>query len=193
MAYANLIARIIELVEGACRRDSNQFGYGIWSHHIEPMARLAPELARLHDADEELVVIAVYLHDYAGIKDPDLVADHHMHGAAEAREILSRAEYPPDRMEIIADAILNHRGSVPGSMNTPEARCLADCDAIMHLRELPSLFRMAYAEKEMDIREGADWVLRKIERDWRKLSTIGREFVRPLYDAAVLLLSRGAS
>jgi uncharacterized protein len=187
----NVIGQIVELVEEACRRDSNQFGYGIWSHHILPMARLAPKLARLHGADEELVVIAVFLHDYAGIKDPAMTAEHHIHGAAEARTILSRLGYPPERIEIVADAILNHRGSVPGPKDTAEARCLADCDAITHFKELPSLFRMAYAEKDMGIREGSDWVLRKIERDWKKLSTIGRDFIRPTYEAAIRLLSDG--
>jgi uncharacterized protein len=158
------------------------------------MARLVPELASLHRADEELVVIATFLHDYAGIKDPAMVAEHHVHGAAEARAILSKANYPPERIEVVVGAILNHRGSVPGPKNTAEARCLADCDAITHLKELPSLFRMAYAEKGMGIREGADWVLKKVDRDWRKLSAIGKDFIRPTYEAAGAdpMHSRGA-
>ena len=184
----NYTEHIAELVETACTAEANQFGYGIWSHHILPMSRLAPELARLHDADEELVVIAVLLHDYAGIKDPAMVAEHHVHGAAEARAILSGLGYPPDKTEVIADAILNHRGSVPGPRTTAEARCLADCDAIVHLQELPSLLRMAYAEKGLGIDEGARWVLEKIERDWAKLSSTGKDYIRSTYQAAVRIL-----
>ena len=183
---------IAELVETACTAETNQFGYGIWSHHILPMSRLAPVLARLHDADEELVVIAVLLHDYAGIKDPEMVAQHHVHGAEEARALLSEAGYPQERIGIIADAILNHRGSVPGIRKTAEARCLADCDAIVHLQELPSLLRMAYAEKGMGIDEGARWVLQKVERDWAKLSPIGKEYIRSTYQAAITILGAGA-
>jgi predicted hydrolase (HD superfamily) len=188
----NVIERITRLVETACGKKTNHFGYGIWSHHILPMSRLAPELARLHEADEEIVAIAVLLHDYAGIKDPEMVAQHHVHGAEEARALLSEAGYPQERIEIIADAILNHRGSVPGLRKTAEARCLADCDAIVHLQELPSLLRMAYAEKGMGIDEGARWVLQKVERDWTKLSPIGKRYIRSTYQAAISILGTSA-
>jgi HD superfamily phosphodiesterase len=157
-----LISRIAGLVEDACRRPTNTFGYTIWSHHIRPMARIAPELARLHGADEELVLIAALLHDYAGIKDSSMIAEHHAHGANEARAILMEADYPQDRISVVEDAILSHRSSVPQPKTSPEARCLADCDAIVHLTESPSLFHVAY---------------------------FGKDYIRATYDAAMNLLA----
>lgn len=176
--YSELMNSTAEAVEEACRASSNSFGFGIWSHHILPMTLLAPELAKLHRADVEIVMFAVLLHDYAAIKDPAFVEDHHLHGAREARSILTAGHYPPDRVARVEQCILTHRGSTPRERTTADSKCVADCDAIVHLRELPSMFYVAYGHLNMEIDQGWQWLREKLDRDWEKLSPVGRDYLR---------------
>ncbi len=157
------------------------------------MTQIAPELVRLHRADEEVVLVAVLLHDYAGIKDAAMVNEHHIHSAAQARAILTEVGYPEERIIVVEESILDHRSSAPGIKASAEARCVADCDAIAHLKELPSLFYVAYVERQKDIDAGAEWIHGKIQRDWDKLSPIGKDYIRTTYEAAMRLLSAGGS
>ena len=145
------------------------------------MLETARPLASLHGADLEMVLLCVLLHDYAGISNEALVEEHHIHGANEARRILTDRAYPVDRIAIIQDAIRAHRGSIPGEKNTKEALCLADCDAISHIQQFPSLFYVAYKERSRSIEDGAVWVRQKLTRDWNKLSPVGRDFIRVTY------------
>ncbi len=89
-----LINSISELVESACRSESNTFGYTIWSYHIIHVVRIAKELADEYGAEKEIVTLAALLHDYAGIKDRTKIKDHHIHGAEEAENILAGYKYP---------------------------------------------------------------------------------------------------
>ena len=178
---AKVLSSVYHKVRDACLQPSNIFGFGIWSHHIRPMIDTARELAPLYDADQEMVLLCVLLHDYAGISNKALIEEHHEHGADEARRILSAHAYPVDRITIISDAILVHRGSIPGEKNTNEARCLADCDAISHIQQFPSLYRVIYRDPSRSIDDGARWVKRKLERDWSKLSPAGRDYIRDTY------------
>ncbi len=115
-----LIAEVSALVEAACRAHSNRFGYGIWSHHIRPMLPIAVELARRAGEDEEIVTLAVLLHDYAGIADEGKRQEHHVHGAEEAGRLLGARGYPPPKLERVRACILTHRGSVTLPRETAE-------------------------------------------------------------------------
>jgi hypothetical protein len=57
MMNTKLIAKLHKIVEDACKEPSNEFGYGIWSHHIQPMVPIAQALAQQFGADEEIVII----------------------------------------------------------------------------------------------------------------------------------------
>ena len=184
-----LLYFVYDTVRDACKQPSNVFGLGIWTHHIRPMIETAKELAPLHDADLELVLICVLLHDYAGIADETFVDQHHIHGANEARRLLTSKTYPDERIAVVEDAICSHRGSVPKDRKTNEARCLADCDAISHIQQFPSLFYVTYKEQSRSIEDGADWVTEKLKRDWNKLSSIGRDYIRDTYDGLMSALS----
>lgn len=72
--------------------------------------------------------------------------------------------------------------------NTKEEICIADSDAMAHFYSVPSLLRMVYVEKHMEIDEGADFVLHKLDRSYNKLSSQGKKIVLPQYEAAKVLL-----
>lgn len=175
--HLGIIDQIANIVETACKSDSNIYGYGIWSHHILYVVKYAKLLAQKLGADDEVVEIAALLHDYAGIKDRALIEEHHIHGAVEAENLLRRYGYPEQKVQLVKDCILSHRGSVVLEKRTAEAECVASADAMAHIFQVPSLLHLAYVKHGMDIEEGRIWVLKKIERSVSKLNPTASELI----------------
>lgn len=48
--------------------------------------------------------------------------------------------------------------------------CIADADAISHFDSVPSLFYLAYVKRGLNIGEGTEFVRRKLEQSFGKLS-----------------------
>ncbi len=189
MNNEEMIKSISNIVEDACKSDSNIFGYGIWSHHIVNVVKYAKGLAEKLNADIEVVEIAALLHDYAGIKDSLLAENHHIHGAFEADKILTEFGYPQDKIQRVKDCILSHRGSVLLERLTPEAECIASADAMAHVCNVPSLLHLAYVNHGMDIDEGKRWVLSKIERSMKKMCPEARDMIDDHYLKVKAVLS----
>ncbi len=186
-----MIDEIAELVEEACGRETNVFGYGIWSHHLIDVVRHARALAAELDADREVIEIAALLHDYAAIADPELIAEHHVHGARLAREILAGYGYPDDGIEAVRACILSHRGSREVPRATIEARIVASADAMAHIDNVPALLHVAFTRRGLGIDEGVAWVLEKLGRSWAKLMPEARARTRDRYEAARGVLGAG--
>ena len=180
---------IARIVHAACAHEDNIFGYGIWTHHIMQVVQYGKLLAQRCGADEEIVELAALLHDYAGVKDEALYPEHHIHGPLEAEKLLAEMGYPADRIEAVKHCIATHRASVPGQRQSLEAQCLADADAIAHIMQVPSLMRMVYVERGLDIDEGTRWVRAKLERSWRKLSLLAQVMIGDQYDAVLKALT----
>ncbi|MFZ5966931.1 MAG: HD domain-containing protein [Bacillota bacterium] len=181
MNQKQMIEEISKVVEDACKRDSNIFGYGIWSHHIVYVVKYAKQLAEKFGADIEIVEIAALLHDYASIKESSLYEEHHIHGANEAEQILTEFGYPPEKIDKVKHCILSHRGSVISERLTLEAQCVASADAMSHIFQVASLLHFAYVKRGMSVDEGKAWVLGKIERSWKKLCPEARGMINDYY------------
>jgi len=188
-----VIREVQQIVEKACSRDTNVFGYGIWVHHILHVVKIGRKLAKQFGADPEIVEIAALLHDYAGIKDHSLHKEHHIHGAIEAEKILKDLNYPEQKIEAVKHCIINHKGSAPGKRGTPEAECLASADAIAHIEYVPSLFYLAYAKFDMGIDDGTDWIRKKLNRTWKKINPEIRYLVEEKYNSAINTVSKKES
>jgi uncharacterized protein len=184
-----MIDTISRIVEDACKKESNFFGYGIWKYHIVYVVGYAKMLAEKAGADVEIVEIAALLHDYAGIKDHALSGDHHIHGAKEAEALLKTLDYPGERIERVKECILCHRGSVPREKSSVEARCVADADAMAHFATLPSLYYLAFTAHGLGVDEANAWVSAKLERSWAKLSAEGKSIIKDRYEAYHTLLA----
>lgn len=175
---------IRSIVEEACKKETNKYGYGIWSHHILLVVKYGKLLAKKLEADPEIVEIAALLHDYGGIKDESFTAEHHLHSAQEADKILRSLGYPEDKITAINQCIVSHRGSINLEKQTAEAACLASADAIAHIDQIPSLFYLVFVQHRMEIDEGTAWVRAKLERSWNKLCPEGKEMIQDKYEAA---------
>ena len=183
-----LINNLYKISEDACKAKSNIYGYGIWSHHIQPMVPIAQRLAKEFGADEEIVTIATLLHDLAGIQNSKDRDRHHIIGAQKAEEILLTYNYPTNKIESVKFCIINHRSSINKRKNTIEEVCVADADAIVHMTEISSLFYAAYIEMKMNIEDGKTWIRKKIQRDWEKMSEQSRSLYKLRFNAILEVL-----
>ncbi|MGH4120264.1 HD domain-containing protein [Clostridium sp.] len=183
-----LIQSISNIVEEQSKKDTNVFGYEGWTYHVTIVVKYAKLLAERLGADKEIVEISALLHDYASVKDSSMYKEHHIYGAIEAEEILKGFDYPEERINIIKDCIIQHRGSVPLEKTTKESICLASADAMAHIDQIPSLLHLVYYKRKMEVSEGANWVSEKIERSWNKLCPEAKEIIRDKYESTKIVL-----
>lgn len=186
----NIISEIYEEVRSRCYSESNYYGTGSWDYHIKLVYELAILNSELYGADKNIVALASLLHDIASVTDKSFKKEHHIIGAEMAGEMLEKYEIDDKDVQLIKNCILNHRGSVLKEKTTPEEVCVADCDAIAHFYSISSLFKLVYHDKEMSIDEGKEFVYNKLQRSYNKLSEIGREIVKPYYDAVEVLFKK---
>lgn len=170
-----------------CKKPTNKFGMGCY-YHIEAVVKNGEILAEKYNADKEIVMIAAWLHDIASITDYALYEEHHLHGARIAYELLSNLSYDASKIRIVQNCIMKHRGSVYIDKNAAEEICVADADAISHFDSIPSLLYLAYAEKQMSIEEGIQFVKGKLERSFCKLSKESKEYYKDKYHQVMNVL-----
>lgn len=90
------------------------------------------------------------------------------------QEALKRCRLPSNFLEW--ECIRNHRGSVKSARNTIEERCVADADAISHFDNVPELLYLAYVQRNMTTDEGKEFVRKKLDRSFAKLSDESKKF-----------------
>ena len=102
--------------------------------------------------------------------------------------VLTELNYPKERIEQVKNCVLNHRGSKDRLRNTIEEQCVANADLIAHFNCIPSLFSLVYKEMNLSISDGKEYVRRKLERDYNKLSPRTRELLKDRYKNIVDVL-----
>lgn len=183
----DIIDYLQEEIKRRCEQPSNHFGMGCY-YHIKAVADNAVVLAKQFGADEEIAVIAAWLHDIASITDYNLYEEHHIHGTEMAKEILEELGYEKEKISRVQSCVLNHRGSVSGKRLTAEELCVADADAISHFDSVPSLLYLAYVERKMSIEDGITFVKGKLERSYNKLSDKSKEIYNEKYRQVMSIL-----
>jgi uncharacterized protein len=99
--------------------------------HVQAVVRLAMRLATLTGADREIVEAAAWLHDVGKGAGSE---DHGCEGAAAARTILGQTDFPPRKIEAVADAIAKHVGYARSEPVGPlEAAVIWDADKLTWL------------------------------------------------------------
>lgn len=88
-----------------------------------------------------------------------------------------------DRKERVKECVLRHRGSKDLPRNRLEEQCVADADVMAHFDCIPSLFHLAFGknEKGLSLEEGTEFVRKKLERDYNKLSSQTKEILENRY------------
>jgi len=141
-------------------------------------------------ADLKVLELAALLHDYASILDPSFVKNHHVHGARLAGEVLKKLKVSPEKVKVIQNCIMSHRGSIKSERKSIEEKILASADAMSHFTELASMFYLAYGVHKLKTKEGAQWLKGKLERSWAKIMPEGKDMVRKDYLVAMKILRK---
>ncbi len=167
-----------------CISEENFFGIGAF-YHIESVVKNAVFLAKIYNADIEIVTLAAWLHDIASVTNYELYEDHHIHGVKIAEKILSDLEYDNEKIEHVKKCILNHRGSVLNEKETVEEKCIADADSISHFDNVPSLFNLAFVVRKYSISDGEKFVKDKLIRSYNKLSPESKKIYKNKYNSVM--------
>lgn len=171
----NIINEIYEEVKRRCSLPTNAYGIGAWDHHIKLVYEIATTKYDEYGANYDIVALAALLHDIASVTNKDYTEDHHIIGAQIAEELLQKYDnITKEELELIKKCILNHRGSRVMEKNSPEEVLIADADAMAHFYSIPSLLKMVYTYRGMSIDDGAEFVFKKLERSYQKLTPKGK-------------------
>jgi uncharacterized protein len=159
---------------------------GAYTEHFVPVVRYATRLAKEVGANVEVVEIAAWLHDIGSIHGHKKT--HHEYGRDYAQTYLTDLGYPQEKIDLVKHAIHAHRGSKNIKRETKEAECVADGDAMSHIYNVVSLFRLAFKSKQLETQQARQFIREKLERSHRKLSKHGKQNVKEYYEAAMIIL-----
>jgi len=158
--------------------------YQLKSHLCEVEKWAGFMLKKYPEADKEIVMLSVWLHDVGHYPLP-IEIDHAVRSEQKAKEFLERENFPKEKMNRILHCVRAHRcrDIVP---ETLEAKIIAFIDSASHLTD-SMYFEIAKEDKE----NGKEFkVFSKIERDFRDLSLFPeiKENLLDLYDSWKSLL-----
>lgn len=182
----NIISEVRKYVEDECKKETNFFGMSAYDHHFVSMVKYAKQLAKETGADLEVVELAGWLHDIASILGD--YENHHISGAERAEILLTKYDYPKEKIGQIKHCIIAHRGSKDIPRETVEAECIADADAMSHFDNVSSLFSLALVTRKLEVDEAKRFVREKLERSWNKLTPRAKAMIKQKYDSAMILL-----
>lgn len=169
-------------IKTRCNSENNFFGPTAF-YHIRSVEKNAEYLAnKIGNVDNEVIIAASWLHDVASITKKEYYEEHHIYGAEIAEELLKQYNYPKEKIPLVKQCILNHRGSVVKEKLSKEEQIVADADAISHFDQVPSLFYLAFNVKKLSYEDGFDFVKNKLKRSYNKLSEQGKEIYKEKYE-----------
>ena len=161
-------------------------GMDMYETHVKYVVEYARILAEKLNADVEVVVIASLLHDIARIDG--LNENHHIEGAQYAEKLLNSLGYDSEKISLIKDCILSHRGSTGIPQKTIEAKCLASAVAMAHFRSIPDMFYFVYKDLGCDIEEGKEKIRKKFSESYSKMIPEAKAMVEEKYIAVMKVL-----
>jgi len=164
------------------------FAESDYRYHILPVVKYAKELARIYKADAKVTEIAALLHDVGRI-DIKNDAEHHILGVPVAEKILKKLKYSAEIIEEVKHCVASHRASQDLKPQTLIAKIIANADAMSHFDMLP-VFYYWNGQRNAPVAEIAEWIEKKLERDWKKKLTFpeAKKLVAKKYQAAKILL-----
>lgn len=186
----NITSQIREELLKRTTNSKDKDGYDFYEDHIKHVVENAVYLAKLYDADVEIVELGALLHDIATASNYGPREEHHIYGAIIAEELLTKYNYPKDRIERVKQCVLNHRGSKDMLPKTIEEECVADADVMDHFDSIPALFSTAFKIRDLDLKEGTEFVKNKLERDYNKLSDKTKILLQERYNNIIDVLFR---
>jgi len=175
------------MIEEIRKHVKKEMGDDMYKSHITLVVKYSKNLAKILKVNEEEVEISALLHDIGKVKHGN--KNHHITSRDEAEKILKQYNLPKEYIEKIKHNIESHNhknGLIP---KTIEAEIISNADAMAHLDVLP---RFIYLKsKELDFEEAMEWVSKKIEKSWNKITLKeAKEISKEKYKAIKLILNK---
>ena len=187
---SDITEKIKEELVKRCNIYNEKYGYDFWNEHIKYVVENSVKLAKKYGADIEIVELGALLHDIAMPSEIGPKEEHNVYGVQIADELLAKLNYPEDRKNRVKECVLRHRGDKDLPRNTIEEQCVADADVIAHFDSIPSLFNLAFGKTFLNksLQDGTEFVKKKLERDYSKLSDRTREILKERYENIMKVL-----
>jgi len=184
-----IIKQVRDFVREECEKPTSKYGSEILDFHMAVVVKYAQTLAEKLDADVEIVTIAAWLHDIGSIFHGR--KDHHITGAKIAEEKLRELGYPSEKIELVKNCVLHHRGSTAFERGALEEKIVAEADTMAAFDSIGGLFKAAYIFENLHQDEAQKSVLKKLQNKYEKLHFAeSKKMIEPKYKAAKLLLDR---
>ena len=184
----SVIDEIKTFVENECKKPTSKYGYEPFTSHLVPTVRYAKQLAEELGGNKEIIVISAWLHDIGSFVHGR--KDHHITGARIAEDKLRELNYPPEKIELVKQCIMNHRGSQQRERKTIEEKIVAEADVLSNFDNVAGIFNAALVFEHKTQEEATVSVKEKLQRKWNQLHfERSREVIRPKYEAAMILFS----
>jgi len=177
-----------EFLKSMKKAKNDKFRLGFHVFEVERWAKYM--LNRHKEADAEIVLLGVWLHDigqYQGIsKKVNEAEDHAISSEKAARIFLENNKYPKEKMIKVLHAVRAHRCKdvLP---ETIEAKIVACCDSASHFTDGVYIRLIMAFDKE---KRDRNYVLGKIDRDFRDLAMFPeiQKKLEPVYHSWKILL-----
>ncbi len=183
----NVIEEVKKFVEEESLKPNSKYGYEPFVFHFTPTVNYALELAEELGADKEIVEIAAWLHDIGSVIYGR--EDHHITGAKIAEEKLKELNYSNEKIEMVKNCILNHRGSQKNNLTSVEEKIIADADALSNFDNIPGIFKAAFVYEKLNQGEARESVRKKLDNKWNQLNfENSKKIIKPKYEAIIILL-----
>ena len=204
---SDIIWRVKNFVEEECKKPGSKYGYEPFGNHFIPAIKYAEELIKFFSKDEEgirsspkkianikddnqdreVILIAVWLHDIGSIIYGR--KDHNITGAKIAEEKLKEFGLLLEKIKLVKECILNHRGSQQNRRKTIEEKIVAEADTLSNFDNLPGIFKAAYIYENKTQDEARKSVREKPERKYKQVHfKESKELIKPKIEAVRLLL-----
>jgi HD superfamily phosphodiesterase len=142
----------------------------VWFYEGHVAAKYSEEIAHKVGANVEIAVLAALLHDIArtqGIMDEPELMNKSLEGT---QQLLAAHGYSAGEIAQVKRAIVNH-GCHDALPQTEEGKVMASSDALAHLMTdfyLTLARNREWFNDHGTLEEYQNWVLKKIERDYRR-------------------------
>ena len=155
--------------------------YNIYNEHIKYVYNYVVLLSKDKDVDKEVLEISALLHDIA-MTDRNLDrSKHNEYGCVIAEEILTKLNYPKDKIEFVKKCILNHSSKRKEFRTTLEEQILVDSDNLSHFDSTDNLYSLAHNVMGLNEEDSIKFVQDKLTRDYNELSDDLKPLVEDKY------------
>ena len=159
--------------------------YNIYNEHIKYVHKYVKELSKNTDVDKEVLELSALLHD---ISMTDINLDRSIHnelGSKIAEELLTKYNYPQEKISLIKKIILNHSSKRKDYRTTLEEQILVDADALAHFDSIKNLYSLAHKVMNLDEMESIKFVKDKITKDYNEVSSDAKKLIKDKYEKII--------